>query len=257
MNEDNETGSSGSSYISHGSCQYIIDIPGPPTIFIEWSADIPQPGISKIVLFHLSAIIWIPIVLLILYNKKICWTQLPNQLVHYKRWNNPEKQLLLPGGVFQNQGFFYAMHLHHPKAYRVDTPPDYGYVSHGCFFHCNQLIIQALRYHPENIWIDKHSQLYLEAIKRNRAHGYICDDVYGPKGSHQYQPGYNCKTILPFKKRSSIVNHCVGDIRFGDITYIESSYEDLGKPKENSPCIYYESESSLCFLHTISSSYRT
>jgi hypothetical protein len=27
-----------------------------------------------------------------------------------------------------------------------------------------------------------------------------------------------------------MVNHRVGDIHFGDITYIESSYEDLGKP---------------------------
>jgi activator of 2-hydroxyglutaryl-CoA dehydratase len=61
----------------------------------------------------------------------------PIWTTHYKRWNNPEKQLLLPGGVFYNQGFFYATYLHHPKAYRIDAPPNHCYVSRGCFFHCN------------------------------------------------------------------------------------------------------------------------
>jgi hypothetical protein len=54
--------------------------------------------------------------------------------------------------------------------------------------------------------------------------------VYGPKGRHQYNPGYNCKTILPFKKNSNIVNHRVGSVQFGDLTFIQSSYRDLGKP---------------------------
>jgi hypothetical protein len=121
--------------------------------------------------------------------------------------------------------------LHHPKSYAVNTPSSDGYYSHGRFFHCNKLIIlQSLRHHPENIWIGKLSQQYLEAIDRYRRHCYSCDDVYGPKGKHKYQPGYNCKTILPFKKRSNVVNHPVGHIQFGDITFIQSSYTDLGKP---------------------------
>jgi hypothetical protein len=153
------------------------------------------------------------------------------QTTYYKWWSSCEKQLLFPGGVFQHQGLFYAVHLHHPKAYRVDTPPSYGYVSCGCFFHCNKLIIlQALRHCPENIWIDMPSRRYIKDLERNRRHCYNCDDVYRPKGKHQYRPGYNCKTIYPFKQNCSIVNHCVGNIQFGDLTFIESSYADLGKP---------------------------
>jgi hypothetical protein len=97
--------------------------------------------------------------------------------------------------------------------------------------NCNKLIIlQALRHRPENIWIDKPSQRYLETIDQYRRHCYNCDDVYGPKGRHKYQPGYNCKTILPFKKRSNVVNNRVGHIQLGDLTFIQSSYTDLGKP---------------------------
>jgi hypothetical protein len=155
----------------------------------------------------------------------------PIQTTYYKQWYNHEKQLFLPGAVFQHQGLFYAGHIHHPKAYRVDTPPDYGYISRGRFFHCNKLIIlQALRHRPEYIWIDKPLQLYLEDLKINRRHCYNCNDVYRPKGKHQYQPIYNCKTIYPFKHNSNVVNHHVGYILFGDITYVKSSYEDLGRP---------------------------
>jgi hypothetical protein len=76
----------------------------------------------------------------------------PIRTTYYKRWNNPVKQLILPGGVFHNQGFFYVKHLHHPKAYVIDTLPNYGYISHGRFFHCNKLVIlQALRNCPEKI----------------------------------------------------------------------------------------------------------
>jgi hypothetical protein len=90
MNNDSVTGSSGSSYISHRSYQYTIDIPHPTTI-----------------------------------------------------------------------------------AYGIDTPPNYGYFSHGHFIHFIKLVIlQALQNHPENIWIDKPSQLYLEAIKNDRKHCY-------------------------------------------------------------------------------------
>jgi hypothetical protein len=53
--------------------------------------------------------------------------------------------------------------------------------------------------------------------------------VYGPKGKHQHQRGYNCKTIYPIKHNSNIVNHCVGNIQFDDLTFIESLYTDLGK----------------------------
>ena len=45
MNDDSITGSSGSSYISSGSYQYILDVPDPPQIFIEWSPEVPRPGI--------------------------------------------------------------------------------------------------------------------------------------------------------------------------------------------------------------------
>jgi hypothetical protein len=149
----------------------------------------------------------------------------PIRTTYYKRWCNREDHLFLPGEIFQNQGFLYASHLHHPKAYGVNTPPSYGYNSCGRFFHCNKLIIlQELRHRPENIWIDKPSQRYLETTDRNRRRCYNCEDVYGPKGRHQYQPGYNCKTVFPFKKRRNVVNHCVGHIQFGDLTFIQSSY---------------------------------
>jgi hypothetical protein len=152
----------------------------------------------------------------------------PIRTTYYKWWNNPEKQLLLPGGVFHNQGLFYAKHLHHSKAYGIDATLDYGYVSHGRFFHCNKLVIlRELWNHPEHIWIDKPSQLYLEAIKNNRKHCYNCNDLYGPKGRHQCNPGYNSKTILPFKKNSNVANHRVGSVQFGDLTFIQSSNRDL------------------------------
>jgi hypothetical protein len=54
--------------------------------------------------------------------------------------------------------------------------------------------------------------------------------VYGPKGKHQRRQGYNCKTIYPFKHNGNVVNNHVGNIQFGDLTFIESLYTDLGKP---------------------------
>jgi hypothetical protein len=138
MNEASETGSSGSSYISHGSYQYIIDIPDPPT---EWSPDVPRPGI---LLSRKNQESFFPsfsnytdtdsTVDTIQREDILDTASKPIQANYYEWWNNPEKQLLLPGGVFQNQCFFHAAHLHHPKAYGVNTPPDYGYVSRGHSF---------------------------------------------------------------------------------------------------------------------------
>jgi hypothetical protein len=157
----------------------------------------------------------------------------PIRTTYYKRWKNSEKQLLLPREIFQNQGFFYAKHLHHPKAYGIHTTPSCGYVSRGRYFPCDKLfILKALWSRPENIWIDKPTQNYCKDIERNRKHCYNCDDVYGQKGGHIYQPGYNCKTITPFKKHSNVVNHRVGIIQFGYLTFIPLSFTDLGKEQE-------------------------
>jgi hypothetical protein len=240
MNDDSVTGSSGSSYISSGSYQYILDIPDPPKIFIEWSPEVPRPGI---LLRRKNKDSTIPsfsdktdsdtTVSTIQREDILDTVSKPIQSTYYKRWKNTGEQLLLPGEVFKNQGFLYAKHIHHPKAYGVLTVPSNGSVIRGRYFPCNKLlIIKALRYKPENIWIDKPSQPYREDLERYRKHCYNCYDVYGPKGRNFYRPGYNCKTIIPFKKHSNVVNHRVGNIQFGDLTFIESSYTDLGKEQE-------------------------
>jgi hypothetical protein len=87
MNKDDSvTDSSGSSYISHGSYQYTIDI----QILHLYSLSGLQmyhdrayyyDGKTKIVLFHLSVIKRIAILQLILYNMKISWTQHRNLFV--------------------------------------------------------------------------------------------------------------------------------------------------------------------------------
>jgi hypothetical protein len=240
MNDDSVTGSSGSSYISSGSYQYIIDIPDPPQIFIEWSPEVPRPGI---LLRRKNQDSTIPsfsdktdtdtTVNTIQREDVLDTVSRPIRTTYYKRWKSREERSSFPGEIFQNQGILYGRHIHHPKAYGVRTTSN-GFVSRGRYNPNNYklLIIKALRNRIENIKIDKPSQRYCEDLERYRKHCYNCDDVYGPKGRNFYRPGYNCKTIIPFKKGSNVVNHRVGNIQFGDLTFIESSFSELGKEQE-------------------------
>jgi hypothetical protein len=96
MNNDSETGISGSSSISHGSYQYIIDIQDPPTDrAYYYNAKI------KVVLFHLSVTEWIPI-LLKLYNEKIFWIQLPSQF----GLHNTNGEIIMKNNYFFQKEFF-------------------------------------------------------------------------------------------------------------------------------------------------------
>ena len=194
MNDDSVTGSSDSSYISSGSYKYILDIPDPPPIFIEWSPEVPRPGI---LLRRKNQDSTIPsfsdktdtdtTVDTIQREDILDTVSRPIRTTYYKRWKSSEKRLLLPGEVFKNQGFLYAKHIHHPKAYGVHTTSPLGFVSRGHYIPCYKLlIVKALRSRTENIWIDKPSQQYCEDLETYRNHCYNCDDVYGPKGRNIY-----------------------------------------------------------------------
>jgi hypothetical protein len=105
MNDNNSvTGSSGSCYISHGSYKYTIDIPDPPTIFIEWSPSFSDKTDTDTTVDTIQRED-----ILDTASKPICTT-------YYKQWCNREDHLFLPGKIFRQQGLLYASHLHHPKA---------------------------------------------------------------------------------------------------------------------------------------------
>jgi hypothetical protein len=125
MNDDDSvTGSSSSSYISHGSYQYIIDVPDLSPIFIEWSPNVPQPGIllqrknqdSTIPSFS-DKMDTNTTVYTIQHGDILDTAPKPIRTTYYKRWCNHEDHLFLPREIFQNQGFLYASHVHRPKAY--------------------------------------------------------------------------------------------------------------------------------------------
>jgi hypothetical protein len=202
MNDDSETGSSGSSYISYGSCTYTIYIPDPSIIFIEWFPEVPRLGI---LLQQKNQDSTFPSFSDRTDTDTTVDTVEREDILDMKRWHSHCSILNLPGGAFQHQTFLYVKHIHHPKAFRVSTPSSYGYVSHGLLHHCNKLIIlQGLRSCPEDIWIDNPTQRYIENIKRNRLHCYNCNDMYGPKRKHWHRRGYNCKTLYPFKHHSNV-----------------------------------------------------
>jgi hypothetical protein len=82
--------------------------------------------------------------------------------------SNPFGQLIINGGIILKNNYYFQEEFFRVscipnifiihKLMEFDTPPDYGCISCGRFFHCNKLVIlQALRNHPENIWIDKPS----------------------------------------------------------------------------------------------------
>jgi hypothetical protein len=130
MNKDNSvTGSSGSSYIGHGSYQYTIDLPDPPSIFIEWSPNVLRPGI---LLWRKNQDSTIPsfsdkmdsntTVDTIQREDILDTASKPIRTTYYKRWCNHEDHLFLPGEVFQNQGLLYASHLHHTKLTELIHP---------------------------------------------------------------------------------------------------------------------------------------
>jgi hypothetical protein len=107
MDDGSVTGSSGSSYISHEPYQYIIDIRDPPTIFIEWSPNVQQPGIllrqknqdSTFPSFRdrMDTDTTVDTV----QREDISDTaSKPIRITYYKRWCNCEDHLFLPGEVF-------------------------------------------------------------------------------------------------------------------------------------------------------------
>jgi hypothetical protein len=108
MNKDDSvTGSSGSSSISHGSYQYTIDIPDPPSIFIKWSPNVPRPGI---LLRWKNQDSTIPsfsdktdsntTVDTIQHEDILDTASKPIRTTYYKWWCNREDHLFLTGEVF-------------------------------------------------------------------------------------------------------------------------------------------------------------